>query len=64
MPQPSGTEELEELTSDATMLKREPLQVSAEELSDNTELEQAKEVLRDEYSQAQDEDNDRVSETK
>ncbi len=45
------------------MLKREPMQVSSEELDDNTELEQAKEVLRDEYSQAQD-DNDRVSESK
>jgi len=39
---PSGTEELEELTSDASMLKREPLQVSSEELDYNTELEQAK----------------------
>ena len=44
------------------MLKREPMQ-SSEELDDNTELEQAKEVLRNEYSQAQD-DNDRMSESK
>lgn len=47
---PSGTEELEELTSDASMLKREPLQVSSEELDYNTELEQAKDQMRNEFS--------------
>ena len=43
-----------ELTSGAaesSLPKREPLQVSSEELDDNSELEQAKELLRNELSE-------------
>ena len=49
-----------ELTSggaaESSMPKREPLQVSSEELDDNTEMEQAKELMRNEWSDSKEED--------
>jgi len=45
----SASEEFE-LTAGQTMHKREPEHVSSEEVDYNTEMEQAKEFLRDELS--------------
>jgi len=39
--------------------KREPVQVSSEEIDDNTELEQQKELLRNELTQEQEEEADK-----
>ena len=43
------------------MHKREPIQVSAEEFEDNTELEQAKEQLRDAIKDQEQPQRDKVS---
>ena len=58
--QQSGSEDFE-LTAGQSMEKREPVQVSSEEIDDNTELEQQKELLRNELTQEQEEDKNEKS---
>ena len=56
----SGSEDFE-LTAGQSMPKREPVQVSSDEIDDNTELEQQKELLRNELTQEQEEDKNEKS---
>ena len=61
----SGSEDLE-LTShnESAMLKREPLQaLSSDELADNTELEQAKEQMRNEIENSVEQPKEKINTT-